>query len=177
MPGLFYLLVALATFGPAGAGIAVAAGPPSDVDRPEEFASGTMAFTYPGNWTLMKGDEEYDPRADVQLRPIQDARIELCLINPALSSEETAEASAAASMESFEALAPAASFEEWGSYKGAGRSFEGLIQGKAYTVRIFVAPVTVDASLYVFEMSEKASLDKVQPGFDLIRRSFRCLWQ
>jgi hypothetical protein len=42
-------------------------------------------------------------------------------------------------------------------------------------VRIFVAPVTVDASLYAFEMSEKSALEKAQPGLNLIRRSFRRL--
>jgi hypothetical protein len=123
----------------------------------------------------MKGDPEYDPEANVQIRPVQDARVRLCLIRPTLSSEEAVDASIEANMAIFGALAPAGSFEEWGSYRGAGRSFEGLIKGKAFTVRIFVAPVTVDASLYASEISEKASLDKVQPGLDLIRGSFRCL--
>jgi hypothetical protein len=175
MPGLFYALIALAMFPASGSGIAVAAGPPADVEHPREFASRSMSFTYPGNWTVMKGDPEYDPEANVQIRPVQDARVRLCLIRPTLSSEEAVDASIEANMAIFGALAPAGSFEEWGSYRGAGRSFEGLIKGKAFTVRIFVAPVTVDASLYASEISEKASLDKVQPGLDLIRRSFRCL--
>lgn len=175
MPGMFYILFAVFMFNINAYGPALNKGPAPDVDHPREFASSSMAFSYPRNWAIMKGDERYDPQACVQLRPVQDARIGLWLIVPAMSSEEAADSATDAIMGDFDALAMPVPFTNWGDLKGAGRSFEGISERQTYLVRVFFAPVAEERFLYVFEIVNKSALDKVQPGFDLIRRTFRCL--
>lgn len=134
-----------------------------------------MSFSYPGNWAIMKGNKDYDPQANIQLRPVQDARIGLILIALERSSEEAAALATDAIMDSFEALAPAVPFAEWGSYKGAGRSFQGRSEGRTYHVSIFIAPVAETCHVYWYAIVNEAVLDQVQPGLDLIRGTFRCL--
>lgn len=176
MPGTFYLIFALVMFGAARRGVGIAAGPVSDVGNPKTFASETMAFSFPANWSVMKGEKDYDPQVNVAVRPVQDARIILGYISTAEGGCGTAVDNAlAAIQENFGALAPPIAFEAWGGYKGSGKRFEGLIQGRKYRAWIFVAPVAENVGLYILEFSALADEDQVGPGFELIRSSFRCL--
>lgn len=176
MPGIFYLLFALVMFGAIGRGVGVLAGPASDVGHPKTYSSETMAFSYPANWSVMKGEKDYDPRANVAVRPVQDARIILGYISVAEGGCGTAVDNVLGSVQGkFGALAPPIALEAWGGFKGAGKRFEGLIRGREYRVWIFVAPVAENVGLYVLEISALADEDKVGPGFELIRSSFRCL--
>ena len=173
LPGIFYLLMVSAAFRMYSSGVVTRMGPPSDVVHRQEFSSKTMSFSYPGNWSLMKGAPEYDPKKAVSVRPVQDARIRLSFFRPAMGSEQAADVITDTVMDSFGAATRAKSFAEWGGYKGCGRSFEGRMHGKTYSVRVFIAPMAEDLFFYVFEISDKADAGKLQLGFDLIRNSFR----
>jgi hypothetical protein len=175
LPGLFYLLLAIVMFGRGSGGTALAEGPVSDIAHPKTFASETMSFSYPANWSVMKGDKDYDPQRNVTVRPVQDARIIIFHLTPSgeMTCRVFAERVLEAIQNTFGALASPSSFEVWGGFKGIGERFEGLFEGRAYVVRIFVAPVTEKTWLYILETSLKADDDRVLPGFELIRKTFR----
>jgi len=177
LPGLFYVAAAVLAFAGVSSGLLAAVGPASDVDHPNEFSSGTMAFAYPGNWSLMKGDAEYDPESDVQVRPVQDARVRLLLFKSEVGSEAAADTMAAAMQENLKVAADILTFDEWGGLKGVGRRFEARIKARTVAVRIFVTPLAEDCHLCVTEIYDLSAQDKVLPGFELVRKTFRSLRQ
>jgi len=173
LPAFFYLAAIGMVFWTASSGLRAGMSPASDVVHRQEFSSATMSFSYPGNWAVMKGDAEYDAESDVQIRPVQDARVRVFLFQPALGPEEAVKAQTDAVMGRFSAATRPVTFTEWGNYKGSGRHFKVRFQGKPCSVWLFIAPVAEDLYLGVTELLRDADSKKVQPGLDLIRRSFR----
>lgn len=175
LPGVFYIAVVIGAFGVFSSGLLAPVGPASDIDHPKGFFSRTMAFSYPGNWSLMKGDAEYDPESDIQVRPVQDARVRLLLFKSEVGSEAAADAMAAAMQEDLKVVADILTFEEWGELKGVGRRFEARVKAQTVAVRIFVTPLAEDCHLCVTEIYDLSAQEKVQPGFELVRKTFRSL--
>ena len=125
----------------------------------------------------MKGDRDYNPQADVQLRPVQDARFRVRFIQPGRPCGEIAQAMADSIMKICDAATRPEPMPVWGRYRGSGRSFRVRRSGKSYEVRVFVAPVARMAFLSVMEFLPEADSGEVQPGFDLVRDSFISKWK
>ncbi|MCK7462242.1 MAG: hypothetical protein MZU84_09335 [Sphingobacterium sp.] len=109
------------------------------------------------------------------LRPVQDARIVLGYISTAERSCEAAVDNVIESAQKIFAPRRTAHVRCLGRVQGHRPALRGPPRRERYRVWVFVAPVTDEAGLYVFEFSALADEDKVGPGFELIRASFRCL--
>lgn len=175
LPCAFFAIVFVLSYWLAASGSSVFSGPAADVDHPREFAGGNMSFSYPGNWRITKIEKTSDLETEVQVQPVQDSIIILKFLKPEASMEEHLQGYIAVMLEENKGLAEAGSFDNWGSLSGVGRRLEGRIRDKPCETWLFVAPLSDDRALCVLEMAPKSAMDKVQPGIDLIRKTFKPL--
>jgi hypothetical protein len=175
-PAALYILIFAGMFGLAMSGSAFLPGPDADIAHPKEYSAGGMAFSYPGNWVLMEVDETPEASAQVQVRPIQDAVVILSYFEPQGSAADHLAGWSEAMIEEFKDGKETGSLGAWGELVGEGCVVTGRKTGKEIEARGFIAPLSEDRYLMVLEVYQRSALDKVQPGFDLIRGSFRCLW-
>jgi hypothetical protein len=77
--------------------------------------------------------------------------------------------------EEFEDCEEGGALVEWGDLEGLGQVIFGSVGKRNYEARGFIAPISEDRYLQVQEIFMRSQTGQVQPGFDLIRRTFRCL--
>jgi hypothetical protein len=175
LPCAFIAIVFVLSYWLAASGSPVFSGPAADVDHPREFADGNMSFSYPGNWRITKNEKTSDLESNVQVQPVQDAIVQLKFFKPVSSMEGHLQGGIAAMLEENGGLAEAGAFDRWGSLSGVGRRLEGRILDKPFKAWLFIAPLSDDQALFVIEMAPESAMDKIQPGFELVRKTFRPL--
>lgn len=173
-PAALYVVVFAGMFGLALSGIALP-GPDADIASPREFANEVMSFSLPGNWVVTETEETAEAAAQVQVRPKQDAAVIFMFFEPLGSAAGHLEGWSAAMAEEFKDCEEVGSLPVWGPFTGEGRVLTGRKMGKEFEARGFIAPIADDRFLMALEIAQRSALEKVQPGFDLIRRTFRCL--
>lgn len=151
--------------------------PAADVLRPLHYAGRDVAFSYPGNWGITNNETSSDRESSVTLECIGGAGVMIEIFVPRGSSEEHLEGWAASltGEKDFTGLVESGSIVEWGSLSGVGRRLEGTVEGRSFEFRLFITALAEDRLLSTFEILPIASRDSVEPGFDLIRRTFRSL--
>jgi hypothetical protein len=154
---------------------AILPGPDADVTHPQEFSNSGMAFSYPGNWSVTEKEETPESSAWVKVEPLQDAMIHLSIFKPRGSAVDHLEAWTEGITGKLEDHEVIGRLEAWGELPGTGHVIVGNIGSMKFEVRGLIAPLAEDRFLLVAEMLMPSQSDKVQPGFDLIRRTFRCL--
>lgn len=174
-PAALYILVFAAFFLAATSGFAVLPGPDADVANPKEYSAGGMAFSYPGNWSVAEQPETDETSAQVQVQPSQDAGVILSFFEPQGSAADHLAGWLEAMNEEFKDCEETGSLGAWGELVGEGRDITGRKMGREYEARCLIAPLSESRYLMVIEVSLRSALDKVQPGFDLIRKTFKCL--
>ena len=145
---------------------------PPDVSNPAVLNRPGFWLHYPGNWSIDRQDEDYDPDHCFLIEPdFQDAAVIFYVDDdPADPAERTA-----LFMETYQdaVVGPAPSrFERWGDHHGAGTEFEGDFEGGRYRVRIFSMSGRT-RSLTAIEIADLAIADSLEPGFALIRDTLR----
>jgi len=175
LPCAFIAIVFVLSYWLASSGSPVFSGPAADVDHPREFADGNMSFSYPGNWRITKNEKTSDLESNVQVQPAQDAIVILKFFKPVSSMEGHLQGGIAGILEGYKGFAEAGSFDKWGNLSGVGRRLEGRIKDKSFKAWLFIAPLSDDQALFVIEMAPEYAMDKVQPGFELVRKTFRPL--
>lgn len=173
-PAALYVVVFAGMFGLALSGVALP-GPDADIARPREFSNADMAFSYPGNWTVTEEEETDEAWAQVRVEPVQDALVILSFFEPEAGAADHLENWSEGVWEEFEDCEEVGSLPAWGPFTGEGLVLTGRKMGKEFEVRGFIAPLADDRFLMALEIAQRSSLEKVQSGFDLIRRTFRCL--
>jgi hypothetical protein len=150
-------------------------GPDADVAHPREFSNADMAFSYPGNWTVTEKKETDEAWAQVQVEPMQDAVIVLGFFEPEASAAEHLEYWSEGLCEEFEDCQKGGALDKWGDLEGLGQVILASMGQRKYEARGFIAMISEDRYLIVSEILMRSQAGQVQPGFDLIRRTFRCL--
>ena len=173
LPVAFFALVLAFSLWAVFSGAPIFSGPAADVERPREFADGNMTFSYPGNWRITKREKTSDLESEVQIESVSNAMIYLTFFKPLDSSEVHMQNWSVSSQEMFKGLAESGSFSEWGNLSGVGRKLEGRVRGTACQGWLFIAPLAEERSLMVMEFLPLAAADRVRPGFELIRKTFR----
>jgi hypothetical protein len=174
-PAALYVIAFAGMFLLALSGSAALPGPDADVTHPQEFSNGDMAFSYPGNWSVTEEEETDEAWAQVQVEPIQDAMIVLLFFEPVGNAAEHLEDWSEGIWEEFEDCEEVGALDDWGDLKGAGRVITFNMGKRKYEARGFIAPLSEDRFLMVREILLRSQSDQIQPGFDLIRRTFRRL--
>lgn len=144
--------------------------PPPDVANPTHLEQPGFVLRYPGNWWIDETAEDYDPGGYFAIEPFQDAFVLLNLFEGGDASEGAAES--VAHYESEFHVKERGLFTEWGAYEGSGTKLIGSYAGTSYVVRVFGVN-HAESGLIVVEMVAESIVDDMEPGFDLIRRSFR----
>ena len=173
-PAALYVVVFAGMFGLAMSGVALP-GPDADIASPREFANGEMAFSYPGNWGVTEEEETAETWAQVRVEPLQDAVIVLWFFEPEGSAAERLENWSEGIWEKFEDCEEVGALDNWGDLKGYGRAITGNMGKRKYEARGFIAPLSEERYFMVQEILLRSQAGEVQPGFDLIRRTFRSL--
>jgi len=176
---LWFLVLPVAVYGVAIAvvaivmALAVSGGiqVPADTARPRSIDRAGFSLDYPGNWTIDSADEDYDPDWYFSIEPVQDAVVIFEFGEPTsdvqgVTLERVANFSDVFSGEDVQ------HFDRWGAYEGAGAEFRGRYEGSAYTVRVFTAS-TASFMVSIVEIMDVETADSVEPGVELIRRTFR----
>jgi len=174
-PAALYILAFAAMFGLALSGSAFLPGPDADIASPREFANEVMSFSFPGNWVVTETEETAGAAAQVQVQPRQDAAVFLSFFKPVGSAADHLAGWLEAMNEEFKDCQETGSLGSWGELVGEGCVVTGRKMGKEIEARGFIAPLAEDRYLMVLELSQRSALDKVQPGFDLIRKTFKYL--
>lgn len=150
-------------------------GPDADIANQREFSNAEMAFSYPGNWIVTEKEETAEDWGQVQVDPPQDAVINLWFFEPEATAAEHLESWAKGICESFEDCKESGTLDKWGDLVGLGRVISGKIGKNEYEARGFIASISEGRYFMVQEILLRAQADEVQPGLDLIRKTFRSL--
>ena len=145
--------------------------PAADVSSPKTIDRDGFTVQYPGNWSIDTGDPDYDPDA---LFSLDSAGNCFVMFHVFAHDIDLAEATAA-QVEEFEGMLSGTSvsdFTTWGSYTGDGKTIQGKFLFLPTTVRTF-AYSEDDRSFVASEFCYDEDLPAVDPGFELVRGSFK----
>lgn len=145
---------------------------PPAVDRAREHADPTFRFLFPGNWRTLPRDVSGGGATGGVEAP-QDALLEL----EAYPSDASAASEVAATWRMFEdagwelraEAVPA--WHRWGAHVGVGEERAGVLDGRAYRLRVFVTRPTRGWALEAREVVLAADVELVEPGLRLVRES------
>lgn len=169
LPGLLYALVigavAVTTFLLASAAPAIAA--------PRMHGAPTFLFSYPSNWDIDTTDSMFDPAADVYVISPQNAAFHVMAYDAEGEAEDHLTWSFTGMRAALMHSREDGRFTEWAGMHGVGRVLRGEYQGQSSTIRMFVAEVRPGAFIEITESWEDNDQAKVEPGFALIRSTFR----
>jgi hypothetical protein len=169
LPGVFYVVilssVVIAMFAVGESGVR------ANTAAPQTHSRASFRFSYPGNWTINKAAGSYDPDGDLTiLAPYADCAV--CLHIAEAGDEAVTLANYRQHHEKEFHVQTWQPVTEWGRFSGVGATGTGESEGKNYRIHLFVAKQK-DRLLIVQELCHAAALENMQPGFELIRRSFR----
>lgn len=150
--------------------------PAPQVINPLTHSSPAWSFSYPRNWRVMTEDPDYNADAYVSIDPPQDASLMMALYPPRLSV--SLDADLRDSLETFFAdgmtQVSRRDLATWGTLPGKGADV--LLRGNGIDgmrLRVFVAQPHRGVRLLVHEVFMRDEESKLEPGFDLVRRSMR----
>lgn len=143
---------------------------PPDVNRPHTIKRSGFTLQYPGNWWIDDQSEDYDADHNFGIEPPQDAMIYFFVQDePSDPVQCVGEL-----VENYDAemkIIKLSAFEKWGRYSGAGRALEVETDGSKLEVRAFCS-TNAKRSFAVLEWVNPGVGDKIEPGLQLIRKTF-----
>ena len=174
---LWFLVLPVAAYGflilGAFAFFFISALGPADVSHPLRFDQGSsLAFNYPGNWWIETGDEDYDADYYMSVTAMQDVRVEILFYEAEGDEAEAVETTIGLYHDFMNDLQEVETFQRWGQHEGTGRRLQGVIEGQAYSLRVFVSLQESGNQLEIHELWLKDDEATVIPGIRLIRSSF-----
>jgi hypothetical protein len=144
------------------------------IDDPDMIQRPGVRVSYPGNWFEDTEHEDYDPEHDFSLVSMAaDAVTYFMIHDEILDPEELVEDTIRYLPEGMTGM----SFQpvdQWGIYEGFGRVGTLNSDGTPYRALFFAATID-DRTFQIIEFCDREVSDTLEPGFDLIRRSFRLL--
>jgi hypothetical protein len=146
---------------------------PANVSQSRQLVRDAFRVDYPGNWQIDSADEDYDPDHLFSIdSPGSSFAMFLVLdvpSEPATNVEEQVRQFSKLFNNSAESR-----FTNWGKYSGEGVHLQGRIFGMKSGVRIFSSSSS-SRSIIVVQQCVDEDLADVEPGFDLIERTFELI--
>ncbi len=169
------LVMGIFVGGTFAAGVVIEVGnlnEPPDLSKTNVYQSGTMGFEYPGNWSI-DTDEGIDPDMYVGIEAMQDAFVNLIIYeSPAMAEEELAQ-TVASFQQGATRWRDQFPMSRWGSLSGTGVTAVADLDGKPYRYTLFVSEVIPGWYIETREICLAEQENTVDPGFDLIRSTFK----
>lgn len=144
---------------------------PAELAAPRRHERPAFDLSYPSNWRLDDKDEDYDPDHLLSIESPGSAVVTVSVSEVALDPETMV----AAQREALQKLMPspaATPLSRWGAHDGVGVRLEGRLLGMKGTIVVFAA-VQGERSFAVVTQLFDEDRAMVQPGFDLVERTFR----
>ncbi len=145
--------------------------PAPDMANVKTIDRAGFTVQYPGNWPIDTGDPDYDPDALFSIDTAGNCFVMFHLWNHDIDLDEAT----AAQVVEFEGMLSSTSvtdFTTWGSYEGKGKEIKGKFLFLPTTVRPF-AYTDGNRSFLVAEFCYDEDQPAVEPGFELVRTSFK----
>lgn len=172
LPLMVYGIATLVVFGAVVATMFLG-NPAPTVGMPSNFSSQTWRFDYPGNWFVEDTHPDYHPDNFVIVTPVQDAAFVVDLQEGIVGSpQEMVEYKLELLKLNYGVVTPQAPLTSWGRFNGSGHTLH-LQEGRdIYMGRLFVTDLGQQRMFVVQEVWPMADERQLQPGFELIRRTF-----
>jgi len=130
------------------------------------------ALQFPGNWRVASEEEDFDPDAFFSIDSPGSSFVTIELIDEPVAVDEEVRQCVADYVPEWLARPDKETFTTWGAYRGLGLALTGTtVHGDEGGVRIF-AHSGDNGAFVVVEVFYDEELGHVEPGFELIRRSF-----
>ncbi len=145
---------------------------PPRLSRTHVFQNATFSFEYPGNWWL-EDDPEADPEFYASVEAMQDAVALFYTYESSFLAGENLSQTLADLEQWTGTRRQESPCNKWGPLRGEGVTALFDIEGKPYRLLVLVASVGQGRYVEVREVCLVAHDGVAQPGFDLIRSTFR----
>lgn len=146
--------------------------PAADIDHPQAFDNDLMTFSYPAGWQIVE-TKGLGQSPGVQAQSPAGAFVRLRFDELQAGPESGIDNLSASTRKAYEGFTETGTFDKWGRLKGEGRLLSGRWEGALHKIRLFLAPASDGQALSVMEMLPVTDADEVEPGFELIRRTFQ----
>lgn len=143
----------------------------ADVAAPRRHERPAFELWYPGNWHVDDKDEDYDPDHLFSIESPGSAVVTVSVNDVALDPTTLV----AAQREALQKLMPspkATPLTRWGAHDGVGVRLEGRMFGMKGTIVAFAAAQGERSFAVVMQLFDEDRA-MVQPGFDLVERTFK----
>lgn len=171
LPGLVYGAVFVAIFVVALLAAAGSIDVPPDVDNPITIDRVGLYVRHPGNWWVDEDAEGFDADASFTIEPIQDAAAIFDLWDEPVDERAETTEWVEYYRETFHGD-DISEFHQWGGHTGFGMDYWGVSEVSRYRLRVFTFNGATRAATVV-EICEESVTEVLEPGFKLIRNSFR----
>lgn len=142
-----------------------------NVRSPQTHSRAGFQFRYPGNWSMNKDAATYDPDSDMLITPpYADCAVSLRILEA--QDEAAALADYREHHEREFSVRTWRKLAKWGRLAGIGAMGTGRSEGQDYRIQLFVGKHD-DRLLIVQELCHAPASKRMQPGLQLIRRTFR----
>lgn len=147
---------------------------PAAIGTPKAFARAAFRFEYPGNWRVDEADEDYDPDHLFSIGSPGSCNVTFVVFDSATSAQDSVDAQVEAFVPKMIRNPAREAFAEWGRFEGVGVKLRGKVLGfQDGWVRIFAhEDEPADLTFTVVEFCYDEDAKHVQPGYDLIERTF-----
>lgn len=146
--------------------------PKPDLDAPKSASITTITMQYPGNWVLTVDQPASGPARSIELQPTgHDASVFVEILYYDADADPIAETEAWLEDVGFELDPDRKPLQSWGMYSGAGYEYTSIKDGQSYVLRMFFSKLAHDGYLEVREIIHADSAERLEPGFELVRRT------
>lgn len=149
--------------------------PKADVSAPREFSGSDLVFSYARNWRVTDSSPSTGGKAKVEIQGEGGAYFLAQSIETADSAESFSVKWVESMKETLTLPTEPKPFDTWGTLKGVGQRFEDQGGDSPSEFRLFVAPVAEGQLLMICETFPTALKGRIEPGFKLIRKTFRMI--
>ena len=146
---------------------------PARVSEPKTIDRPNFRFEHAGNWTIDTADEDYDPDHSFSVESPGQSFMMFQIADGVLDLKDLVENHATIQTSKVIKQATRTPLTRWGTYEGEGVLLKGRHLGiTPGTIRIF-AFHRGEQTYTVIESTYDEDRASVEPGFDLVARSFR----
>lgn len=173
LPGFVYGVIFAVFF---TAGVLMAKEPATqlpDLDNPKAFHGSTVRFGYPGNWAV--GQSGTNPEWDFQVgvRPDQDAMLAIEIYTSKALPEEELALIVSSLRRRFDDWRDEYLASRWGKMRGVGVRAVADAEGDPYRITVLIVPLASGRYLAIRQLCLVRDEPLAQPGFELIKKSFK----
>lgn len=146
---------------------------PANVSETKTYNSKTVSFQYPGNWSLETKNPSYNPDYYIILKTPGGAWAAFNVVEGKADVKALVKDHADAYQHTIVGQSTFRPVTQWGSYSGYGMELKGMVMRQNPGLFLIFSHAGDARTFTVSHVIIDKHAGMVQPGFDLIRRTFR----